>query len=71
MLELENYQAYAARSICTIPICIGRHRDLHYRNDGTEKSIVQYLRDHERKFAQKLLDELREQHPKIFDLPFG
>lgn len=66
MLMLENYQAYAARSICTVPICVGRHRDLHYRspggNDGP-KSIVPYLRDHERAFAQKLLDELREQIP--------
>lgn len=66
MLMLENYQAYAARSVCTIPICVGRHRDLHYRSpDGGDgpKSIVPYLRDHEREFAQKLMDELREQIP--------
>jgi hypothetical protein len=68
MLELGNYQAYASRSVCTIPLCVSSHRDLHYRNDGTEKTIVPYLRDHERKFAQKLLDELREEHPAIFDL---
>ena len=75
MLMLENYPAYAARSICTIPICLGRHRDLHYRDpDGNNapKSIVPYLRDHERKFAQKLLDELREQIPTMrFDLLSG
>jgi hypothetical protein len=68
MLELDNYQSYASRSVCTIPLCVSSHRDLHYRNDGTDKTIVPYLRDHERKFAQRLLDELREEHPHIFDL---
>jgi hypothetical protein len=66
MLMLENYQSYAARSVCTIPLCVKTHRDLHYRSpDGTDgpKSIVPYLRDHERAFAQKLLDELKEQIP--------
>lgn len=72
MLQLENYQAYAARVRCTIPICVGRHRDLHLRGDtDTPKSIAQFLTDNERKFAQKMLDELREQHPKIFDLIAG
>lgn len=68
MLQLENYQAYAARSRCTIPICLGRHRDLHARDDQAGKSIVQYLTDHERAFAQKMLEELEEQHPRIFKL---
>lgn len=69
MLELENYQAYAHRSACTIPICVARHRDLHFRGENDpSKSIAEYLRPHERKFAQKLLDELHEQRPKIFDL---
>jgi hypothetical protein len=66
MLMLDNYPAYAARSVCTIPICVRQHRDLHYRTPGGgdgPKSIVPYLRDHERAFAQKLLDELREQIP--------
>jgi hypothetical protein len=72
MLNLENYQSYAARAKCTIPICIGRHRDLHLRGDtDTPKSMAQFLTDDERKFAQKLLDELREQHPAIFDLVAG
>lgn len=70
MLELDNYQAYAARSLCTIPICIGKHRDLHIR-DSSAKSIVPYLRPHERSFAHKMLGELREQHPKIFELLLG
>jgi hypothetical protein len=67
MLLLENYQAYAARSRCTIPICLGRHRDLHMRS-GAGKSIADCLNDRERAFAQKMLDELREQHPAVFDL---
>lgn len=62
MLKLENYQAYAARSKCTIPICIGRHRDLHLDGDtDTPKQIAQYMTDNEREFAQKMLDELYEQ----------
>ncbi len=68
MRELDNYTAYATRTNCTIPICIGRHRDLHYRGDGTPKSIVPYLRQTERLFAHKLLNELKEQRPRIYDL---
>lgn len=69
MLQLENYPAYAARAKCTIPICVGRHRDLHLRGDtDTPKSIAQFLNDTERAFAQKMMTELREQHPAIFDL---
>jgi hypothetical protein len=67
MLELESYQAYASRSVCTIPICVGRHRDLHLRDDRP-KSIIPYLRPHERRFAHKLLDALKEEHRAIFDL---
>lgn len=70
MLLLENYQAYAARSLCTIPICLARHRDLHLR-EGSAKSIVAGLDDRERTFAQKLLDEIREQHPAVFELLAG
>lgn len=72
MLMLENYQAYSARSRCTIPICLGRHRDLHIRGDEqTPKSIAQFLTDYERGFAQKMLTEFREQHPRVFDLLAG
>lgn len=67
MLELENYQSYAARSVCTIPVCVGRHRDFHIRDDAP-KSALPYLRPHERRFAHKLLEELKAQHPAIFDL---
>jgi hypothetical protein len=62
MLKLENYQAYAARSRCTIPICVGRHRDLHIDGDEqTPKNIAQFMTDRERAFAQKMLDELFDQ----------
>lgn len=62
MLKLDNYQAYAARSRCTIPICVGRHRDLHLDGDrDTPKSIAQFMTDYERAFAQKMLVELYEQ----------
>jgi hypothetical protein len=67
MLMLDNYPAYAARRKCTIPACIGRHRDLHLDDDAsTPKSIAQYMTDDERKFAQKMLEELEEQHPAVF-----
>jgi hypothetical protein len=72
MLLLDNYQAYAARSKCTIPICVGKHRDLHLR--GTEsgpKSIVPFLTVDERRFAQKMLDELRHERPHIWNLLEG
>lgn len=70
MLMLENYQAYASRSMCTIPICLARHRDLHTRRDNP-KSIVGCLNLQERMLAQKMLDELREQHSATFDLIAG
>jgi hypothetical protein len=70
MLLLENYEAYAMRSLCTIPVCVGRHRDLHLR-DESPKTIVPYLRLHERQFAQKMLDELKAQRPAIFELLLG
>lgn len=69
MLLLENYASYASRSKCTIPVCMGRHRDLHLRSDQeTPKSIAGVLTDDERKFAQKMLTEFKEQHPFVFDL---
>jgi hypothetical protein len=72
MLELENYAAYAARSKCTIPICIGRHRDLHLDDDReTPKSIAQFMTDDERAFAQQMLEELEWQHPRMFKLIRG
>jgi hypothetical protein len=72
MLELENYQSYAARSKCCIPICVGRHRDLHIRGDkATPKSIVQFMRPDEAELAQRMLNDLKEQKPALFDLILG
>lgn len=72
MLMLDNYVSYASREKCTIPICLGRHRDLHLRGDlETPKSIVQFLNEEERKFAQKMLSELRDQHFRVFNLILG
>lgn len=68
MLELENYASYAARTKCTIPICLSKHRDLHTRGEGWERSVVPYLNVEEREFAQKLLNELKEQHSGIYEL---
>lgn len=67
MKELENYQSYARRDRCTIPLCVGFHRDLHMRQ-ADNKSIIEYLTDEERHFAHKMLSELEEQHPKIIGL---
>jgi hypothetical protein len=67
MKELENYNSYARRDRCTIPICMGFHRDLHMRQ-ANGKSIVEYLNDEERAFAHKMIEELEEQHPKIIKL---
>jgi hypothetical protein len=67
MLTLKNYQHYAPRTLCTIPICVQTHRDLHRRTDKW-KSIVRYLRYPERRFAHKMLHELEVEHPVIFDL---
>lgn len=71
MLQLENYVAYAARTKCTVPICVSKHRDLHILGSDTPKEIISYLTDDERKFAHKMLSELKEQHPKIFELLLG
>lgn len=70
MRELANYDAYSARSICCIPLCVGCHRALHETNDA-DKSIIPYLRPHEAHLAIRMIHDLREQHPKIFDLIAG
>jgi hypothetical protein len=67
MRELAHYNRYAARSKCTIPVCVGRHQDLHYRGIG-DKSIADYLTDEERALTEAMLKELKEERPVIFDL---
>lgn len=69
MLELENYSAYSPRSFCTIPVCVGRHRDLHFRGDDViPKSIVPYLTESEKDLAEKLLSSLKDERPILYDL---
>lgn len=67
MLLLKDYDLYSARSLCTIPLCLSSHRDLHMRG-GTPKSIIACLDERERAFAQGMLEELQDQHPAVFDL---
>lgn len=68
MRELENYNSYSARSMCTIPLCVECHRDIHRRDDRPGKSIVPFLLPHEAELAQRILTDLQAQRPKIFDL---
>lgn len=66
--ELTHYsQKWSCRRDNTIPICIDCHRDLHYRNGGTV-SIADYLRPEERAYAQRALEQLAEERPKLLIL---
>lgn len=72
MLELPNYEAYAPRSLCTIPVCLGAHKFLHKRyGNGGSKSIAKYLGDTEKALAHQLIAELRQERPKIYALLAG
>lgn len=70
MRELSDYPQIGSRRLCTIPICTDDHRDLHTYN-GSDKSIVPYLEPSEKKFAQKVIQQLFDEHPKIFLLLAG
>lgn len=67
MKELSNYVEVAPRRLCTIPVCIECHRDLHFRG-GLARSIVPHLTDDEKAFANALIERLRKEKPKLFDL---
>jgi len=71
MRELDSYQTYAAKARCTIPVCVGRHRDLHYRESDIDKSIVPYLTAEEKELATILLQELKDERPSIYELIGG
>jgi hypothetical protein len=74
MLELENYVRYSPRAFCTIPICVGRHRDLHRRSGGfhlANKSIVPYLTESEKHLAGHLIESLKDERPRLYDLIAG
>lgn len=66
--ELATYsQKWADRSRNCIPLCIHCHREVHSRSLGTH-SIVPYLTDKERQFAEEALTTLSEERPKILIL---
>lgn len=66
--ELDRYASlWADRSENCIPLCIKCHRKIHSRNNGAH-SIVPYLTDDEKKYAERALTALSEQHPKIIIL---
>lgn len=67
MKELSIYNTFAPKRLCTIPVCIECHRDLHSRSNGPNH-IFDVLTDDEKKTATILLDSLRREHQKIFDL---
>lgn len=74
MLELENYSRYSPRSFCTVPVCVGRHRDLHRRAGGyhlASKSVVPYLTESEKHLANHLVRSLKEERPHLYDLIAG
>lgn len=66
--ELSGYQnKWASRTRNCIPVCIDCHRDLHSRNNGS-MSIVPYLREDERAFAERALSALAEERPGLLIL---
>lgn len=67
MKTLSNYVEVGARPLCTIPLCIECHRDLHDRSRATV-SIVPYLTRGEKRFASDLIERLRRERPGIFNL---
>lgn len=63
--ELNEYSwRWADRRYNCIPVCIKCHRNLHLRSSGPA-SVVEYLTDKERAFAQAALTALSEQQPKL------
>jgi hypothetical protein len=66
--ELDGYQAkWANRRRNCIPVCIDCHRDLHDRSNGPV-SIVGFLTDKERAYADEALSALAEERPKLLIL---
>ena len=66
--ELDKYASkWADRSKNCIPLCVKCHRMIHSRSNGVH-SIVDWLTDTEKEFAEKALTALSEQHPKLIIL---
>jgi hypothetical protein len=66
--ELEHYQArWADRRENCIPVCIDCHRDLHDRSNPSV-SIADRLTDREKAFANRALEALAEERPRLLIL---
>lgn len=66
--ELVDYAwKWSPRTKNCIPICIECHRNLHERT-GPAKSIVPYLNEDEKAFAQAALEALGKERPSLFVL---
>lgn len=64
--HLSDYQKkWADRRNNCIPVCLKCHRNLHVRN-GIARSIVPHLNDKEKRFAQRALQALSSENPKLF-----
>ncbi len=64
--QLDGYQhRWASRTVNCIPVCIHCHRDLHSRQKGAH-SIAPYLSDDERDFAERAIQALYEEKPKLW-----
>lgn len=66
--ELTGYASkWSNRRENCIPLCIDCHRDLHFRYNGPV-SIAPYLNDKERAFANRALEALADERPKLLIL---
>lgn len=63
--ELVDYAwKWSPRSKNCVPICVSCHRDLHDRT-GEPKSIVPYLTEDEKAFAEAALEALSKERPSL------
>jgi 5-methylcytosine-specific restriction endonuclease McrA len=63
--ELDHYTTmWASRRENCIPVCIDCHRDLHDRSNGPV-SIADKLTETEKEFANRALQALADEHPKL------
>lgn len=66
--ELSYYASrWADRSKNCIPLCVHCHREVHSRANGAH-SIIEWLTEKEREFAQAALQQLAEERPKLYIL---
>ena len=64
--QLDGYQhKWADRRINCIPACVECHRDLHSRANGSH-SIADKLTDTEKDFAERAIQALFDEKPKLF-----